>query len=87
MALRGIDADVQASVEVQRRIALKAFSDTLLSDQGCSAFEPVMLIGGNDERGIAIPSPSRRPTQSPHSTCPEGRLARVVASVLEEALE
>ncbi len=54
MVLRDVNADVQAFVEVENRVALKAFSDALLPEVQGTAFEHLMLIDGNDPRGIDV---------------------------------
>jgi endonuclease/exonuclease/phosphatase family metal-dependent hydrolase len=59
MVLRDIAADVQAFVEVENRIALKAFVDSMLPVVGGTTFDHVMLIDGNDERGIDVAIASR----------------------------
>src|SRR5205823_1249155 len=52
--LREVSADVQAVVEAESRIALKAFSDVLLPRVQAVPFDHVMLIDGNDDRGIDV---------------------------------
>jgi hypothetical protein len=52
--LRDVAADVQAVVEAESRVALKVFSDVLLPNVQGSPFEHVLLIDGNDERGIDV---------------------------------
>lgn len=52
--LRDVAADVQAIVEAESRIALKGFSDDVVPAVGGSPFDHVMLIDGNDERGIDV---------------------------------
>jgi endonuclease/exonuclease/phosphatase family metal-dependent hydrolase len=52
--LRDIRADVQAVVEAESRVALKAFSDVLLPRVEGAPFDHVMLIDGNDDRGIDV---------------------------------
>jgi endonuclease/exonuclease/phosphatase family metal-dependent hydrolase len=49
-----VGADVLAVVEAESRPALKGFSDTLLPETGGRAYEHVMLIEGNDRRGIDV---------------------------------
>ena len=57
--LKDLVADVQAVVEAESRVALKAFSDVLLPNVQGSPFEHVMLIDGNDDRGIDVGLMSR----------------------------
>jgi endonuclease/exonuclease/phosphatase family metal-dependent hydrolase len=52
--LKDLAADVQAVVEAESRVALKAFSDVLLPNVGGAPFDHVMLIDGNDDRGIDV---------------------------------
>ena len=52
--LKDLAADVQAVVEAESRVALKAFSDVLLPNVAGSPFDHVMLIDGNDDRGIDV---------------------------------
>lgn len=50
-----VDADVMAVVEAESRIALKHFTDAGVVDaDGAPVFPRVMLIDGNDERGIDV---------------------------------
>jgi endonuclease/exonuclease/phosphatase family metal-dependent hydrolase len=52
--VRDVRADVQAVVEAESRVALKAFSDVLLPRVQGAPFDHVMLIDGNDDRGIDV---------------------------------
>jgi endonuclease/exonuclease/phosphatase family metal-dependent hydrolase len=52
--LKDVAADIQAIVEAESRIALKAFSDVVLPNVQGARFEHVMLVDGNDERGIDV---------------------------------
>jgi endonuclease/exonuclease/phosphatase family metal-dependent hydrolase len=52
--VRDLGADVQGIVEAESRIALQGLSGTVLPSVGGTAFEHVMLIDGNDERGIDV---------------------------------
>ena len=54
MVMRDIDADVLAVVEADSRPVLKRFSDALLLEVGGAPYEQVMLIDGNDDRGIDV---------------------------------
>ena len=49
-----INADVLAEVEAENRPALMAFNDQVVVDVGAQPFAHVMLIDGNDERGIDV---------------------------------
>jgi hypothetical protein len=48
-----LEADVLAVIEAEDRIALKRFNEQLLRPADAS-FEQIMLIDGNDERGIDV---------------------------------
>jgi endonuclease/exonuclease/phosphatase family metal-dependent hydrolase len=52
--IKDIGADVQAVVEAENRVSLRAFSDLMLANVGGLPFEHVMLIDGNDLRGIDV---------------------------------
>ena len=52
--VRDIGADVLAVCEAEGRSALMQFSHVLLKQVGGEAYEHVMLIDGNDERGIDV---------------------------------
>jgi endonuclease/exonuclease/phosphatase family metal-dependent hydrolase len=54
MVMRDINADILGVVEADNRIALKLFSELLLKKVGGSPYEHVMLIDGNDDRGIDV---------------------------------
>lgn len=54
MVIRDVDAHVLAVIEADNRVALRDFSSILLSQAGASAYEHVMLIDGNDNRGIDV---------------------------------
>ena len=49
-----VGADVLCVVEAENRSALKRFSEGVLPTVGAQAFAHVMLIDGNDERGIDV---------------------------------
>lgn len=49
-----LDAQIQAVVEADSRVALREFSDAMLRTVGGTPFEHVMLIDGNDLRGIDV---------------------------------
>jgi endonuclease/exonuclease/phosphatase family metal-dependent hydrolase len=52
--LRDVGADVQGIVEAESRPALVRFSDYVLKAASADPFEHVMLIDGNDARGIDV---------------------------------
>lgn len=52
--IRDVDADILAVVEAEDRIALKKFSSLILSKVNGTPYEQVMLIDGNDRRGIDV---------------------------------
>jgi endonuclease/exonuclease/phosphatase family metal-dependent hydrolase len=54
MVIRDVGADIQAVVEADNRIALKKFSEIALQALDADPFEHVMLIDGNDDRGIDV---------------------------------
>lgn len=51
--IEDVKADVLAVVEAEDRIALKRFNDQLLKELD-AAYDCIMLIDGNDERGIDV---------------------------------
>lgn len=61
--IKAIDADILCVVEVDDRIALKRFNEYLLSKQNAE-YPHVMVIDGNDERGIDVGILSRYPIAS-----------------------
>jgi endonuclease/exonuclease/phosphatase family metal-dependent hydrolase len=52
--IRDLGADVLGVVEAESRPVLKAFNDEILPSVQGTAFRHVMLIDGNDERGIDV---------------------------------
>lgn len=50
--LMDVNADILAVVEAEHCIALKRFSDFVLTQVGGVPYENVMLIDGNGDRGI-----------------------------------
>ena len=59
--IRDIKADVVGAIEVDNRIALLRFNDQLLPSVDATAYKHVMLIDGNDDRGIDVGVLSRFP--------------------------
>jgi len=49
-----VGADVLAVVEAEDRTALRRFNDNVLSAQEDAHYDHIMLIDGNDERGIDV---------------------------------
>src|SRR5206468_11173887 len=49
-----VEADVQGVVEVENRIALQHFNDQVIPSVGGRLYDHVMLIDGNDPRGIDV---------------------------------
>jgi endonuclease/exonuclease/phosphatase family metal-dependent hydrolase len=54
IVMRDIDADVLGVVEADNRTALELFSEILLKKVNGKPYEHVMLIDGNDDRGIDV---------------------------------
>jgi len=54
MVIRDVNADVLGVVEADSRPVLKLFSGTLLQELGATPYEQVMLVDGNDDRGIDV---------------------------------
>jgi endonuclease/exonuclease/phosphatase family metal-dependent hydrolase len=52
--IRDVGADVLGVVEVEDRIVLKAFSESVLPQIGGTPYTQVMVIDGNDARGIDV---------------------------------
>ena len=61
MAIHDIGADVQAVVEAESRGTLRDFSASMLTAVGGAPFDHVMLIPGNDLRGINVGIMTRDP--------------------------
>jgi endonuclease/exonuclease/phosphatase family metal-dependent hydrolase len=52
--IRDVDADVLAVIEAEDRVALKQFSEIILGKVEGEPYDEVMVIDGNDERGIDV---------------------------------
>ena len=52
--LKDVDADILAVIEAEHRIALKQFSDNIIKKVGGTPYPHIMLIDGNDDRGIDV---------------------------------
>lgn len=61
------NADIQICVEVENRPTLLRFNEQVLGAKFSKAFEHVMVIDGNDERGIDVGILSRFPIRSVRS--------------------
>ncbi|TFF16643.1 endonuclease/exonuclease/phosphatase family protein [Cellulosimicrobium funkei] len=56
-----VGADVLAVVEAESRVALKRFTDAGVTRSGRTLYPHVMVIDGNDDRGIDVGLLTRRP--------------------------
>lgn len=54
MVMRDLDAHVLAVIEADNRVALREFSSIMLRQVDGTPFEHVMVIDGNDRRGIDV---------------------------------
>lgn len=52
--IRDVNADIFAVIEAEHRIALKQLSDQVLKEVGGQPYSQIMLIDGNDDRGIDV---------------------------------
>ncbi|MBI3640307.1 MAG: endonuclease/exonuclease/phosphatase family protein [Thaumarchaeota archaeon] len=52
--MREINADIQCVVEAENRVTLNHFNDSIIPIVGGQKFGHVMLIDGNDDRGIDV---------------------------------
>lgn len=52
--VRDVDADILAVVEAENRVVLDQFSEMVLDRVGGNPYEHVMVIDGNDARGIDV---------------------------------
>lgn len=59
--IRDVDADVFCLVEVEDRIALNRFNGTVIPKVDGKVYDHVMLIDGNDDRGIDVGIMTRKP--------------------------
>jgi hypothetical protein len=61
MVMRDVNAQVLGVVEAESRIALDKFSEQMLEKVGGTPYAHVMVIDGNDDRGIDVgPDDPRR---------------------------
>lgn len=58
--IRDVDADVLGVVEAENRAALLRFSKNLMPAVGGTPYEHIMLIDGNDDRGIDVALATRK---------------------------
>lgn len=61
MVIRDLDADVLGVVEADSRPVLKTFTEALLAEVHGRTYEQVMLVDGNDDRGIDVGLLTRPP--------------------------
>lgn len=59
-----VDAHIQICIEVENRPTLQRFNDQVLGAKFNKAFPHVMVLDGNDERGIDVGIMSRHPIRS-----------------------
>jgi len=52
--LRDVNADIMVVIEAENRIALKQYSEIVLRGVGGHPYEEIMIIDGNDPRGIDV---------------------------------
>ena len=52
--IKEVGADILAVIEAENRIALMQFSDQVLKKLGGEPYDEIMLIDGNDDRGIDV---------------------------------
>lgn len=52
--MRDVDADIFAVVEAESRITLETFNESVISKVNGQPFDKVMLVDGNDDRGIDV---------------------------------
>ncbi len=52
--IKDVDADILCVVEAEDRITLKKFSEFVLKKIGGTPYDHIMLVDGNDERGIDV---------------------------------
>lgn len=52
--IRDVDADILAVIEAEDRVSLSRFSDYVLREVNGKPYDQVMLIDGNDRRGIDV---------------------------------
>jgi endonuclease/exonuclease/phosphatase family metal-dependent hydrolase len=54
MVMKDVDADILGVIEAENRISLNKFSGQMLQMVGATPYGRVMLIDGNDDRGIDV---------------------------------
>jgi endonuclease/exonuclease/phosphatase family metal-dependent hydrolase len=65
--IRDVGADIFGVIEVDNRTALRRFNDELLKTVGAAAYRHVMVIDGNDDRGIDVGLLTRFPIMNMRS--------------------
>lgn len=60
MVLHDVGADIVGVIEAENRIALKRFTDPVLATGSAPTYPHVMVIDGNDDRGIDVGILSKR---------------------------
>lgn len=59
--IKEVNADIMGLVEVENRTVLRQFNDTVIPKIGGQKYEHLMLIDGNDDRGIDVGIITREP--------------------------
>ena len=80
MVVRDVGADVLGVVEAEDRTTLQRFSDRLLADVDGTPYEQVMLVDGNDDRGIDVGILVRAPLVDRRTSAPTSSTATTTAS-------
>ncbi|HEY7171318.1 MAG TPA: endonuclease/exonuclease/phosphatase family protein [Vicinamibacterales bacterium] len=70
--LRDVNADVIATIEVDNRVAVQRFNSQSLPFVSAASYPHVMVIDGNDERGIDVGLMSRFPIGTMRSHVDDG---------------
>jgi endonuclease/exonuclease/phosphatase family metal-dependent hydrolase len=61
LVIKEVNADIMGLVEVENRTVLRQFNDTVIPKIGGQKYDHLMLIDGNDERGIDVGIITREP--------------------------
>ncbi|WP_208746821.1 endonuclease/exonuclease/phosphatase family protein [Aquimarina algiphila] len=59
--IKDVDADVLAVIEAEDRVSLEKFSDIIIKKVNGKPYDQVMLIDGNDRRGIDVGVMTKKP--------------------------
>jgi endonuclease/exonuclease/phosphatase family metal-dependent hydrolase len=78
--VKEIKADVLAAIEVEDRVALQRFNEQLLPFVKGKPYKHVMLIDGNDERGIDVGVVSRFPIGTMRSHVDDAKAGSLIFS-------